>query len=102
MAPCINQTSTASHTQLTSVTGKGNEGILYSFSPQGGALYSIIDTEHATNSGLVIDYMKKHYKLVIADEANSQYSFTSQDKAVVINVVRVSESCFNVEYTFVN
>ncbi|CDA75148.1 putative uncharacterized protein [Bacteroides sp. CAG:530] len=96
------ETSTASCIQLTYVTGKGNEGILYSFSPQDGALYSIIDTEHATNSGLVIDYLKKHYKLVIADETKSQYSFISQDKAVVINVVRVSESYFNVEYTFVN
>ena len=56
--------------QLTYMTGQGSEGILYSFSRLDRSLYSVIDTERSVNRGLVIDYLKKHYTLVSADEAN--------------------------------
>jgi hypothetical protein len=56
--------------QLTFMTGQGSEGVLYSFSRLDGSLYSVIDTERSVNRGLVIDYLKKHYTLVSADEAS--------------------------------
>ena len=55
--------------QLTFMTGQGSEGVLYSFSRLDGSLYSVIDTERSVNRGLVIDYLKKHYTLVSADDA---------------------------------
>ena len=58
--------------QLTYMTGHGSEGVLYSFSRLDGSLYSVIDTERSVNCGLLIDYLKKHYTLVSADEANLQ------------------------------
>ena len=66
--------------QLTFMTGQGSEGVLYSFSRLDGSLYSVIDTERSVNRGLVIDYLKKHYTLVSADEASLQYCFTNQNK----------------------
>ena len=65
--------------QLTYMTGQGSEGVLYSFSRLDGSLYSVIDTEQSVNRGLVIDYLKKHYTLVSADEASLQYCFTNQE-----------------------
>lgn len=53
------------------------------------------------NRGLVIDYLKKHYTLVSADEANLQYCFTNQDKSMVITTMKVSDSYFNVNYSLV-
>ena len=75
--------------QLTFMTGQGSEGVLYSFSRLDGSLYS------------VIDYLKKHYTLVSADEANLQYCFTNQDKSMVITTRKVSDFYFNVNYSLV-
>lgn len=87
--------------QLTFMTGQGSEGVLYSFSRLDGSLYSVIDTERSVNRGLVIDYLKKHYTLVSADEASLQYCFTNQDKSMVITTMKVSDSYFNVNYSLV-
>lgn len=83
--------------QLTFMTGQGSEGVLYSFSRLDGSLYSVIDTDR----GLVIDYLKKHYTLVSADEASLQYCFTNQDKSMVITTMKISDSYFNVNYSLV-
>lgn len=87
--------------QLTFMTGQGSEGVLYSFSRLDGSLYSVIDTERSVNRGLVIDYLKKHYTLVSADEASLQYCFTNQDKSMMITTMKVSDSYFNVNYSLV-
>ena len=87
--------------QLTYMTGQGSEGVLYCFSRLDGSLYSVIDTERSVNRGLVIDYLKKHYTLVSADEASLQYCFTNQDKSMVITTVKISDSYFNVNYSLV-
>ena len=87
--------------QLTYMTGQGSEGILYCFSRLDGSLYSVIDTERSVSRGLVIDYLKKHYTLVSADEASLQYCFTNQDKSMVITTMKVSDSYFNVNYSLV-
>lgn len=87
--------------QLTYMTGQGSEGVLYSFSRLDGSLYSVIDTERCVNRGLVIDYLKKHYTLVSADEASLQYCFTNQNKSMVITTMRVSDFYFNVNYSLV-
>lgn len=87
--------------QLTFMTGQGSEGVLYSFSRLDGSLYSVIDTERSVNRGLVIDYLKKHYTLVSADEASLQYCFTNQNKSMVITTMKVSDFYFNVNYSLV-
>ena len=87
--------------QLTFMTGQGSEGVLYSFSRLDGSLYSVIDTERSVNRGLVIDYLKKHYTLVSADEASLQYCFTNPDKSMVITTMKISDSYFNVNYSLV-
>ena len=86
---------------LTYMTGQGSEGVLYSFSRLDGSLYSVIDTEQSVNRGLVIDYLKKHYTLVSADEASLQYCFTNQEKSMVITTMKISDSYFNVNYSLV-
>lgn len=87
--------------QLTYMTGQGSEGVLYSFSRLDGSLYSVINTERSVNRGLVIDYLKKHYTFVSADEASLQYCFTNQDKSMVITTMKISDSYFNVNYSLV-
>ena len=88
--------------QLAYTTGNGNEAILYCFLRNDSTLYSVIDTELISNSRLIIDYLKKHYILVSAnDEASLQYCFTTVDRSIVITTMNVSESCFNVEYSFI-
>ena len=97
------ETTISSSIQLTYTTGKGNEGILYSFYASNGALYSVIDTELIVNSRLVIDYLKEHYSLIVpANEATLEYSFTNSDRSMVITTAKVSDTCFNVSYAYVN
>lgn len=99
----LSETSTVNNTQLTYGTGKAGEGIVYSFSNLDGALYSVIDTELAANSQVVIAYLKQHYIQVFSvDDANIEYCFTTADKHLVITVMKVSKSHFNVSYSFVN
>ena len=89
--------------QLTYKTVNGNEGILYSFYSSNGALYSVIDTELIANSRLVIDYLKEHYSLIApANEAILEYCFTNSDRSMVITTAKVSDTCFNVSYAYVN
>ena len=97
------ETTISSSIKLTYTTGKGNEGILYSFYASNGALYSVIDTELIVNSRLVIDYLKEHYSLIVpANEATLEYSFTNSDRSMVITTAKISETCFNVSYAYVN
>ena len=68
-----------------------------------GALYSVIDTELIVNSRLVIEYLKVHYSLITpANEATLEYCFTNSDRSMVITTARVSDTCFNVSYAYVN
>lgn len=97
----LSETSTAGNIQLTYVTGKEKEGIVYSFSSFDGSLYSVIDTERIVNRGTIIDFPRKHYTLVNADDKNIQYCFANNDKSIVITTTKVSESYFNVNYSFV-
>ena len=97
------ENKTADSFQLAYKTGNDNEAILYSFLRSDSTLYSVIDTELISNSRLIIDYLKKHYTLVSAsDETSYQYCFTTEDRSMVITTMKVSESCFNVVYSFVS
>ena len=99
----VSETTIAETTHLTYKPGNGNEGILYSFSASDGALYSVIDTELVANSRLVIDYFKEHYSLVgPTNEATLEYCFTNSDRSMVITTAKVSDTCFNVSYAYVN
>ena len=95
------ETSTADNMQLTYGTGNAGEGIIYSFSNLDGALYSVIDTELTSNGQIVIDYLNQHYIQVSSDDANNGCCFTTEDKQMVITTMKVSETHFNVSYSFV-
>lgn len=99
----VSEATIAGSIQLTYKTGNGNEGILYSFYASNGALYSVIDTELIVNSRLVIEYLKVHYSLIApANEAALEYCFTNSDRSMVITTARVSDTCFNISYAYVN
>ena len=99
----VSETTIAGSIQLTYKTGNGNEGILYSFSASDGALYSVIDTELIANSRLVIEYLEDHYSLIVpANEEILEFCFTNSDSSMVITTARVSDTCFNVSYAYVN
>lgn len=99
----VSETTIAESIQLTYTTDNSNEGFLYSFYASNGALYSVIDTELIVNSRLVIEYLKKHYSLIApANEATLEYCFTNSDRSMVITTAKVSGTCFNVSYAYVN
>ena len=97
----VAETSTAENIQLSYSTSNPNIGVLYSFSNVTGQLYSVIDTELASNSTVIINFLRDHYDLVSSDKASLQYCFASPDKSMVITTVKVSDVCFNINYTFV-
>ena len=97
----VDETSTAENIQLSYSTSNPNVGVLYSFSNVTGQLYSVIDTELASNSTVIINFLRDHYDLVSSDKASLQYCFASPDKSMVITTVKVSDVCFNINYTFV-
>lgn len=97
----VAETSTAESAQLAYATNNPNVGVLYSFSNITGQLYSVIDTELTINSKVIINFLRDHYDLVSSDKASSQYCFATPDKSMVITTVKVSDSCFNINYTFV-
>lgn len=97
----VAETSTAESAQLAYSTNNPNVGVLYSFSNVTGQLYSVIDSELTVNSPVIIGYLQDHYHEVSSDKSSLQYCFATPDKAMVITTVRVSESYFNINYTFV-
>ena len=97
----VTETATAESAQLAYSTNNPNVGVLYSFSNITGQLYSVIDTEQTINSKVIINFLRDHYDLVSSDKASLQYCFATPDKSMVITTVRVSDSCFNINYTFV-
>lgn len=95
------ENNTADIIQLAYSTGYGNEGVLYSFSRTDNTLYSVINTELTVNSSLIIDYLHKHYTLIdVTSEASLQYCFTTEDRSMVITTMKVSDTYFNVNYTW--
>lgn len=97
----VAETSTAESAQLAYTTNNPNVGVLYSFSNITGQLYSVVDTELAANSTVIINFLQDHYDVVSSDKASLQYCFATSDKSMVITTVKVSDSCFNINYTFV-
>lgn len=97
----VAETSTAENIQLSYSKSNPNVGVLYSFSNVTGQLYSVIDTELASNSTVIINFLRDHYDLVSSDKASLQYCFASPDKSMVITTVKESDVCFNINYTFV-
>lgn len=97
----VTETATAESAQLAYSTNNPNVGVLYSFSNITGQLYSVIDTELTINSKVIINFLRDHYDLVSSDKASLQYCFATPDKSMVITTVKVSDSCFNINYTFV-
>lgn len=97
----VAENTTADNIQLAYAISNTNVGVLYSFSKLTGSLYSVIDTEFSANSDLIINRLMENYTLVSSDKASLQYLFTTSDKSMVISTVKVSETCFNINYSFV-
>ena len=97
----VAENTTADNIQLVYATSNTNVGVLYSFSKLTGTLYSVIDTELTANSALIINRLIENYMLVSSDKASLQYLFTTPDKSMVISTVKVSETCFNINYSIV-
>ena len=98
------ETSNSSSIQLRYTTGVNDEGVLYSFTKHTGSLYSIIDTELVVNGDIIFKYLNDKYDEVpgaYKNEARLQYTFTNPDKSMVITTVRVSDVCFNIDYSFI-
>lgn len=99
------ESSNTSSIQLRYSTGMNDEGVLYSFVKNTGTLYSVIDTELIVNSEIIFKYLNDKYEEVpgaYKNEARLQYTFTNQDKSIVITSIRVSDVCFNIDYSFVS
>ena len=101
----VNETTGMSSIQLTYATGYLTEGVIYSFSGTPGSLYSVIDTELMVNKDIIFKYLNDHYTVVPGSASNEtllMYNFTNSDRTIIITTKKVSETCFNINYTFVN
>lgn len=93
--------ATPSCFQLVYSSGDNQEGILYSFFQTTGKLFSVIDTEPIKSRTPILEELKNKYVLVqITDD--DQYYFVAKDKSVIVNTEYVSDSKFNVCYSFVS
>lgn len=100
-----NESTSASSIQLTYATSYANEGVIYSFSLTTGKLYSVIDTELTVNKTIIFQYLNDHYTLIPgsgSNEAMLQYRFTNSDRSIVITTMKVSDTCFNIDYSFIS
>ena len=101
----VNETAGISSLQLTYATGYLTEGVIYSFSGTPGSLYSVIDTELMVNKDIIFKYLNDHYTVVPGSASNEtllMYNFTNSDRTIIITTKKVSETCFNINYTFVS
>ena len=101
----VNETTGMSSIQLTYATGYLTEGVIYSFSGTPGSLYSVIDTELMVNKDIIFKYLYEHYTLIPGSTSNEsmlQYRFTNSDRSIVISTMKVSETCFNIDYSFIS
>lgn len=64
---------------------------VYSFTNHTGSLYSIIDTVLVVNGDIIFKYLSDKYDEMpgaYKNEARLQYTFTNQDKSMVITTVQ--------------
>lgn len=80
---------------------KSVAGILYSFSTVDGALYSVIDTEPTNLLPEVLAYLDSHYNAIVTCTAD-EYMYTTEDYCSIIIVSKVSDTHFNITYSFVS
>lgn len=95
--------SNTSNLQLVYSNDNGKEGVIYSFSRLDSLLYSVIDTELIINKEVVLEYLNDHYSMVSGSSNTSliQYVFTNEDISLAISTSKISDDCFNVNYTFI-
>lgn len=101
----VNETTGMSSIQLTYATGYLTEGVIYSFSGTPGSLYSVIDTELMVNKDIIFKYLNDHYTVVPGSASNEtllMYNFTNSDRTIIITTKKVSETCFNIDYSFIS
>lgn len=77
------------------------EGIMYSFAKTDGGLYSVIDTERKNVMPDVLEYLQNHYTSIMT-MSQDEYMFTNESYDIIINVTKISDYYFNVNYSFVS
>lgn len=97
----LTENTTKSNIQLVYSKSGTSEGIIYSFSPVDGGLYSVIDTEPSVVMNAILEKLHNSYTEVPAS-SEGLYMFMNADRTMVISIVKLSDSYFNVTYDFVS
>ena len=95
------ENATNNNIQLVYSKPGTSEGILYSFSPVDGGLYSVIDTEPSAMMNAILEKLHYSYTAVPAS-SEGLYMFMNADRTIFISIVKLSDSYFNVTYDFVS
>ena len=101
----VTENTGTSSTQLAYASGTLKEGVIYSFGRTTGTLYSVIDTELTVNKSVILKYLNEHYSPIpgsTSNEAMLRYRFTNSDRSIIISTMKVSDTCFNIDYSFVS
>lgn len=101
----VTKNAGTSSTQLVYSSASLSEGGIYSFGGTTGTLYSVIDTELTLNKGIILKYLNEHYTLIPGSASNEsmlQYRFTNSDRSIVVSTMKISETCFNIDYSFIS
>lgn len=101
----VTENTGTSSTQLAYASGSLAEGVIYSFGGTTGTLYSVIDTELTVNKSVIMKYLNEHYSPIPGSTSNEsvlQYRFTNSDRSIVISTMKVSDTCFNIDYSFIS
>ena len=96
----LTELSSAYSLQLVYAKSGSQEGILYSFQPTNGRLYSVVDTEPAIRKQNVTEQLLEHYTLIT--DAGGLLQFTNESRTLVVSITDVSSAYFNVSYDFVS
>ena len=101
----VTENTGTSSTQLAYASGTLKEGVIYSFGRTTGTLYSVIDTELTVNKGIILKYLNEHYTHIPGSASNEcmlQHRFTNSDRSIVVSTIKISETCFNIDYSFIS
>lgn len=101
----VTENAGTSSTQLVYSSASLSEGVIYSFGGTTGTLYSVIDTELTLNKGIILKYLNEHYTLIPGSASNEsmlQYRFTNSDSSIVVSTMKISETCFNIDCSFIS
>ena len=62
-------------------------------------------TELTVNRNIILKYLNEHYSPIAGSTCNEsilQYRFTNSDRSIVISTMKISDTCFNIDYSFIS